>query len=151
MGRELKRVPLDFDYPLNEKWEGYCPKIETFQELFGKEYPFLYTYNHVGEICDKCKKNCGECYESADYCFWHNPNNKNLWFREIPIGEGYQLWETTTEGSPQSPVFDTLEKLCEWCADNATTFATFKATKEQWMKMLSNDFVFHADERGMFI
>lgn len=23
MGRELKRVPLDFDWPLNERWKGY--------------------------------------------------------------------------------------------------------------------------------
>lgn len=23
MGREIKRVPLDFDWPLNEVWAGY--------------------------------------------------------------------------------------------------------------------------------
>ena len=23
MGRELKRVPLDFDWPLNKPWEGF--------------------------------------------------------------------------------------------------------------------------------
>ncbi len=39
-----------------------------------------------------------------------------------PKGEGYQLWENTTEGSPSSPVFETLDELCEWAAENATTF-----------------------------
>lgn len=24
MGRELRRVPLDFDWPLNERWKGFC-------------------------------------------------------------------------------------------------------------------------------
>lgn len=35
MGRELKRVPLNFEYPLGKVWEGYCPTIETFQNLLG--------------------------------------------------------------------------------------------------------------------
>ena len=51
---------------------------------------------------------------------------------EPPKGEGYQLWNTTSEGSPISPVFETLDKLCEWCEVNATTFGKFKATKEEW-------------------
>lgn len=33
---------------------------------------------------------------------------------EPPAGEGWQFWETTTEGSPQSPVFDSPEGLVEW-------------------------------------
>lgn len=51
---------------------------------------------------------------------------------EPPTGDGYQLWETTSEGSPISPVFKTLDDLCEWCENNTTTFGSFKATKEQW-------------------
>jgi hypothetical protein len=31
-----------------------------------------------------------------------------------PTGPGYQLWETLTEGSPISPVFETAEKLAGW-------------------------------------
>jgi hypothetical protein len=54
-----------------------------------------------------------------------------------------QLYETTSEGTPISPVFksDELDKLCEFAAENCTTFADFKATKEEWLKMLSDDFV----------
>jgi hypothetical protein len=40
---------------------------------------------------------------------------------EPPVGEGWQLWETTTEGSPKSPVFRTAEKLAAWCAICAST------------------------------
>lgn len=87
MGRELKRVPLDFDYPLDKIWDGYL--VDDGEEQY-----------------------------------------------DPPTGDGFQLWETTSEGSPQSPVFATLEELCAWCEDNATTFASFKATKEQWFKML---------------
>jgi hypothetical protein len=55
-----------------------------------------------------------------------------------------QLYQTTSEGTPISPVFkaDELEKLCEYAAENCNTFANYKATKEEWIKMLSNNFVY---------
>lgn len=64
---------------------------------------------------------------------------------EPPTGPGYQLWETTSEGSPISPVFTTLDALCSWAADNSSTFGSFRASKEQWRKMLEDDFV-HAQQ-----
>jgi hypothetical protein len=65
-----------------------------------------------------------------------------------PTGEGYQLWEDCSEGSPVSPVFATLEELCAWCADNATTFASFTATAEEWREMLDGSVVHAKDKRG---
>jgi hypothetical protein len=35
---------------------------------------------------------------------------------EPPSGDGYQLWETVSEGSPISPVFATPEELADWLA-----------------------------------
>lgn len=58
-----------------------------------------------------------------------------------PTGDGYQLWETTTEGSPASPVFATLNELCDWCADNATTFGSARATADEWRSMLDGGVV----------
>jgi hypothetical protein len=34
-----------------------------------------------------------------------------------PAGEGWQLWETVSEGSPISPVFASAEALAQWLAD----------------------------------
>ena len=54
---------------------------------------------------------------------------------EPPTGEGYQLWETVTEGSPISPVFETPEELaqymCEnpWGADEGTSY-------EKWLAFI---------------
>ena len=52
-----------------------------------------------------------------------------------------QLYETTSEGTPKSPVFkaDELEILCEYAAENCTTFASFKATKEEWFEALKEE------------
>jgi hypothetical protein len=35
-----------------------------------------------------------------------------------PEGEGWQLWETVSEGSPVSPVFATPEELATWMSDD---------------------------------
>lgn len=62
---------------------------------------------------------------------------------EPPTGDGFQLWEDVSEGSPVSPVFETLDALCAWAADHATTFGRFTATRDEWLHMLT-DSVVHA-------
>jgi hypothetical protein len=96
---------------------------------------------------------CKTCKGSGEY--WADPKDKvkcSHW-REFdpPEGEGYQLWTTTSEGAPISPVFDSLETLCEWCVSGATTFADIRATKEEWMKMLDDDFVYHQQGNMIFL
>lgn len=86
MTRVLKRVPLDFSWPIGKIWEGY------------------------------------ETHKKA----------------EPPTGDGYQMWETTTEGSPKSPVFATLDELCSWCGDNATVYADKRLTAEEWKTYLTD-------------
>lgn len=145
MGRELKRVPLNFDYPLNRVWYGYymnyistcygdgnhCEQCRKMAEIKGVK---LTNYGcpdfdgYFGEVAQKLKQLC-----------------------EVPEGEGYQLWETTSEGSPVSPVFETLDALCAWCENNATTFGSCKATKEQWKQMLTDGFVYHEENGAIFI
>jgi hypothetical protein len=54
---------------------------------------------------------------------------------EPPAGEGYQVWENTSEGSPITPVFKTPEELARWCVDNkASSFGRDTATYEQWLE-----------------
>lgn len=37
---------------------------------------------------------------------------------EPPTGDGYQIWENVSEGSPVSPVFETEEQLARWMSNN---------------------------------
>jgi hypothetical protein len=64
-----------------------------------------------------------------------------------------QLYENTSEGTPISPVFakEDFKKLCEYAAENCSTFADFKATKEQWMKMLGDGLVIHQEGNFIFM
>ncbi len=97
-------------------------------------------------ICDRCEGE-GET--------WASPEDRKAceeWRAvEPPTGEGYQLWETTSEGSPISPVFATLEELCQWCETGATTFGTARATAQQWREMLDENFVYHREGNAIFM
>jgi len=239
MGRTMKRVPMDFDWPLGRVWKGFlnpyegcdCPwcydkgrrgsygytkEAQEYEKLWYGQYCGEYVRHpyRLGErYCpskkpytlerweydfivsnDRLRKDLFECepkdvppFEDLtewllrhnlsmridaifvsmmtdEYCrrkgvpstcphcngsgkVWQTEEVHRLhdeWERiEPPTGEGYQLWETTSEGSPKSPVFATFDELCEWCAENATTFADYKATKEEWAQMLNDDFVCH--------
>ena len=87
MGRKVMRVPMGFDAPLNVIWEGY-----TIQDRLRKDFPVM--------SCSECDTKYNNCHEDADYCVFYNPIWRALWYYEPPTGPGYQLWETTTEGSP---------------------------------------------------
>ena len=129
MGRELKRVPLDFAWPQGEIWWGYLISVPC-QHAGGAKSEFGYC-----PICGELET------EGAEVAVPLDP----------PDGDGYQLWETTSEGSPDSPVFTTLEELCAWCEGNATTFGSGRASAEEWREMLENDSVHHTEGCITFI
>lgn len=68
-----------------------------------------------------------------------------------PAGDGYQLWEDTSEGSPITPVFETLNELCEYAAEHCSTFGSQKTTAEQWRGMLSEGHVYHQEGAMVFM
>lgn len=235
MGRTLKRVPLDFSWPLKQVWVGYfnpwnehrirCPECtgrgfnqatlqlyrdwENWQyQLTQEEVEQLARKDHLWEFTrvprseeekqrigthpnGVLKENTGYIPTAAEvnawakskrsytatvqwFCvitradrlgiygqcpvcdgageLWALESSRLLaekWVRpEPPVGEGYQLWENTSEGSPCSPVFETLDLLCEWCEENATTPGGGKASREEWKQMLSGDRVYHRDSHG---
>jgi hypothetical protein len=142
MGRKLMRVPLDFDWPHGKIWPGYMVSFETRLEQYYPELPYEEREKlelQFGKIMGCPIKTFG----TSQYVEWT--------FLEPPTGEGYQLWETTSEGSPQSPVFKTFDELCEWCADNATTFASYTATASEWKQMLEDGIVSHQEGNVIFM
>jgi hypothetical protein len=96
---------------------------------------------------------CARCKGSGK--IWPTPAIKQQcddWRRtDPPAGDGYQLWEDCSEGSPVSPVFTSLDELCAWAADHATTFASFTATVEEWKEMLDGGIVHHSEGDNVFL
>lgn len=211
MGREVRRVPLDFDHPLREVWSGYlrpdeldlpaCPdclgrgytaaglwleSITTLILMLGEDaaqrqldrglHPYLANLENRPYIqrpngtfltprpsADAAELSTGLAGRAPDHFgFGHDAVDRwsakkaiiaaaglpETWGTcqtcggegevataeqraaheaweptEPPTGDGWQLWETTTEGSPTSPVFATGEELAQWMSVNPCGFA----------------------------
>ncbi len=101
-------------------------------------------------ICveERCKREgvpyqCARCGGTGK--IWPTPEIRQKyegWEKEDPpTGDGYQLWEDCSEGSPVSPVFASLDELCAWAEENATTFGPYRATADEWREMLDGGVV----------
>ena len=137
---------------------GYVPTPEEVNEwnLKGMGHDGCNAWYCITARLKREKKNakCSSCNGSGEN--WQHPKAKKLYKNwksyDPPIGEGFQLWTTTNEGSPMTPVFDSLEKLCEYCEEEkVSVFASNTATKEEWFKMLNQDFVHHQEGNVIFI
>ena len=219
MSREIKRVPLTFNWPLNQKWEGYllpdklrANPCETCQgkgttvdhELMlnlirlilmtaedtraqkrnQELHPYLQNINNMmngthrnplrptehflqlvegltGSKADSllmfsttdewrllnkltelagmddkwgwCTNCNGEGYIDT---YEGQTADRNAWKpTEPPTGEGWQMWETVSEGSPVSPVMETPEDLAQWIADGGYTLS--KLTYQQALNFVT--------------
>ena len=125
MRREIKRVPEGFDWPLNKIWPGKMISMCGLIEDYFKKLPH-------DELCGLCRK-----YATLSGFKIESYGCPNFPFKEPPKGKWYQLWETTTEGSPMSPAFETPEELAHWLEDNkASTFGTETANYNQWLEFI---------------
>lgn len=85
---------------------------------------------------------CNTCKGEGE--LWPDEKYKKLCeefeYIEPPQGNGYQLWSTTTEGTPMSPVFEKPEDLATWLSDNnASSFGKQTADYETWLNFIIKD------------
>ena len=204
MGREIKRVPLDFDWPLNKPWKGFlnpyaedwrtCPFCkgsggnEATKQIEDDWYNFsgegtewcnsitqdevdalikegrLMGFTHIWTreagwvamdpmpvitaelinawssrrqsvghdainrwICVETRAKRLGVYGKCEFCggkgeLWRTPEAEKAhaeWEREEPpTGEGWQVWETVSEGSPISPVAGGPNPIVQWLMEN---------------------------------
>lgn len=81
---------------------------------------------------------CPHC-EGEGHC-WPSPEAKaaaEAWeSTEPPTGEGYQMWETVSEGSPISPVFATAEELATFMAGTRYGADQDGTPYETWLEFI---------------
>lgn len=214
MGREARRVPLDFDWPIGEVWEGYLmpdnlsppecddcdgtgttsahqwvaacasmillltddlraqeqgrpmhsyfdefssvaygtrptPDIAELTEglagrsgLRGMGHDALDRWAATDKIIEAAgldPKAWGKCQACAGHgdieAYPGQRAEAEAWEpTDPPTGEGWQMWQTTSEGSPQTPVFATAEELADYCAETkASWFGSTPASREDWL------------------
>ena len=153
MGREARRVPKDWQHPTDSR--GYpIPMYNGDHETACVEYQRgVVSWNAGSHPMQRSEWTRLHCRFYWDY---FGPPPPEYGERGSPMFEHprddlthLQLYETTSEGTPIGPVFETLDELCEWAADNATTFGTsFRATVAEWHRMLDTGCVYHEETMG---
>ena len=139
MSREVRRVKADWKHPST----GFYHNGEI-------NYVPLYDGSKYQREVDRWDEENAK-WENKEYPSWADEDDKKLtfteWDGERPDAKDYMpvwadeekthfmLYETTTEGSPKSPAFETIEELARWLTDNqATTFGRMTTTYDRWLE-----------------
>lgn len=112
-----------------DRWQKIQPPVRPTPEQI-QEWDIL-TFGHDSSnawivINARCERYgmptaCGTCKgEGGLEAYPGQREEAEAWeWEEPPTGEGWQLWETVSEGSPISPVFTTPEELARWMSSPA--------------------------------
>lgn len=137
MGRQVKRVPLDFDWPVGETWGGY---LDPYRQ-FSKTCPTCDGTggNRVTKIFGEWA-NCANCNGEGKVWKSRAWKDRSDAFSEAsmepPAGEGWQLWETVTSGSALTPVFRHPGQLAGYL-HNHDVWGSSKTSTTDWLLWLT--------------
>lgn len=139
MGREVRRVPKDWQHPKNEDGH-YVPLFGSGFAVRDAEWQEGYEKWQQGLVRDYAtngwKPKPAE-YGSARFSDYDGDRpNPDDYMPKWPAEQATHLmmYETCSEGTPISPAFETPEELARWLADNnASAFGRMGATYEQWL------------------
>lgn len=150
MGREVRRVPAGWQHPMDEQSGRLQPMFDRPYREAVAEWKEGYAAWERGERDSYCDE------ASAKLEFWEwsgDPPDRKYYRPDWTDAERthLQMYETTSEGTPISPVMETPEELARWLADNgASSFGSNTATYEQWLRVCKGGWAPSAimDSRG---
>lgn len=103
--------------------------------ISGMGHDFINQLVCIKAVCERrgVAYSCASCEGEGEH--WPNAEAKEAYEEwectDPPTGDGYQIWETVSEGSPISPVFATPDELARhmagtrWGADGGTPYETW--------------------------
>lgn len=139
MGREIRRVPADWVHPEDDDGrfiplsDGFDKDLAEWNEGNDKWRAGL-TSDYRGGWKSNADSVADGCKSYADYAGGQPKSEEYMPDWPDEQRTHLMMYETTSEGTPISPAFETPEKLARWLADNgASAFAGRGATYEQWL------------------
>ena len=126
MGREIRRVPLGWEHPKDDDGDFLPCHDHDFRSAMTKWFEDWKAWD-AGTHPDRKDRN---------YDFWEwesipDPETSRPVFDSDPTC--YQIYETVTEGTPVSPVFESLVILVQWLVDQGYSQAAAEGfAREGW-------------------
>jgi hypothetical protein len=133
MGREVRRVPKDWEHPKKD--------TGRYQPLMSREF-LASTLDEWDSNFEAAKNGTSKYYETVEEFLkdygGSRPNESEYMPDFGDTATYYCMYEDTSEGTPISPAFETPEELAHWLADtNASSFANRTASYVAWLETIN--------------
>lgn len=130
MGREIRRVPKDWQHPKNRDGH-FVPLYDDDYDSACREWWTKALAWHSDENADEAKE------ENPWYWDWDSPPPNKEWYRAPFDAEpvAYQIYETVSEGTPVSPVFASVEAMIEWMSSPIDRRSEWNKNMADWQSM----------------
>lgn len=151
MGREIRRVPFDWQHPKREEYipsrdifsEGKWVETDDYQPLYDKDYETA-AQEWIAEFDQWRAGTHPQQDEDCKYFWEYDSPPKEEYYRSrkwtVEEATHYQIYETVSEGKPVSPVFATLDELIEWCVTQGySRHAAESFAKQGWVPSMVMD------------
>lgn len=146
MSREVRRVPASWEHPRDERGHhvpllcgSFAQEARQYEED-ARQWA-LGNRRNWGDGPDFVPRDAKT--EGMPFEKWHGPPpREEAYMPDWPEAERthLQMYETTTEGTPISPVMATAEELARWLVDNgASAFADQTVSYEDWLDTIVGD------------
>ena len=132
MGREVRRVPVNWNHPKDKKGkfiplkDDYIGALKYYRDdvdSFIKQMTKIIKKGST-KLYDNIFNDSEELYDYLTEDSLEPPDIKEF----MPSGSWYQLYENVSEGTPLSPTFEKPEELVDWLTNNKDYWGT------QWTK-----------------
>lgn len=148
MGREVRRVPADWQHPKIKRMNRIKRvEEEIYQAMHDTPFgPKMREWFAAWEAWERGERpsHCDEERARLSYWEWAGPPPDPAYYRPDWPEESrthLMMYEDTSEGTPISPAFETPEEVARWCADNgASLFGGSAGTYDQWLAIAKGGF-----------
>lgn len=125
MGREIRRVPANWQHPMIDK-PNYRRNImdQVYQPLYDREFaPAMREWIAEWDAWERGERPsyCSDENKNMQFWEWSGPPPDPTYYRPAWKPEDmtwYQVYETVSEGTPVTPPFATREELVEYLVAN---------------------------------
>lgn len=127
MGREIRRVPVNWEHPKRERWDAFHNRsVSSFQPLYDRSFKdacdqWIADFKAFMSENPSGVKTWGENNKNESVFWeWETTPPDREWYRPEWSSEdttAYQIYENVSEGTPVSPVFQTQEEMKTWLMD----------------------------------
>ena len=132
MGREIRRVPANWEHPKNEHGNYQSMHDGDFDTAANK-WDSEYELWKKGEHPDQEE---GQTY----WEYWGPPPERDFYHPRWDNADWYQVYETVSEGTPVTPPFATKEELVDYLVANGD-FWDQRSGRGGWKRKNAESFV----------